>query len=106
MSLRMRSVSEGNGPAVSWGVTAHCALVLVVVAVLGVVVVVGLVGDESPQPNANAAPAALNAPRASRRPIIFVVMQTARSRQDSHWHNHRSGITRAWFEQGAVFTNS
>jgi hypothetical protein len=66
MSLRKRSVSDGNGPAVSFGVTAHAALVDVVVVEVDD-------DDEgeaglSPHPYAKAAAAAAPmAPRASRR---------------------------------------
>src|SRR5262245_60416228 len=64
MSLRNRSTSDGNGPIVSDGVTAHAVLVEVVAD--AVVVDDGPVGV-SPQPNASAAPAAETAPMASRR---------------------------------------
>ena len=47
ISLRMKSVSDGNGPAVSVGVTAHAAFVFPVV--VPPVVVVGLAGV-SPHP--------------------------------------------------------
>jgi hypothetical protein len=60
-------VRDGNGPAVSFGVTAQAALVDVAVAgVVVVVVVLGLVGV-SEQPSASAAPAAPKTPSASRR---------------------------------------
>jgi hypothetical protein len=70
MSLRIKSVSDGYGPSVSVGVTAHAALVPVVV--VGVEVDVGLVG-ELPHPNATAALAAAPmAPMSSRR-LIFLL---------------------------------
>jgi hypothetical protein len=55
ISLRIRCVNEGYGPAVSVGATAHAELVPVVV--VGVVVVLeGLVGVSPPQANVGAAP--------------------------------------------------
>ena len=74
MSLLKISVSDGYGPAVSLGVTAHAALVDPVVVVPEDDVSVGLVG-ELPQPTAIAAPAAAPmTPRASRRPIFLMFM--------------------------------
>ncbi len=73
MSLRKMSVSDGNGPAVSLGVTAHAALVDPVVVVVDDVVS-GLVGDPLPQPKASAAPAAPMAPSASRRPSFLLML--------------------------------
>src|SRR5262245_60079388 len=64
-SLRNNSTSEGYGPTVSVGVTAHAAFVDVVAVV---VVDEGLVGEPL-HPSASAAPAAPTAPRASRRVI-------------------------------------
>jgi len=71
MSLRNRLVTDGNGPAVSLGVTAQAVLVEV-----GSVVVVELDGEvtELLQPNAAAAPAAPIKLSASRRPILCVCM--------------------------------
>lgn len=67
MSLRIMSVSDGYGPAVSLGVTEHEALVDVVGDVVVVVVdVLGLVGV-SAHPTATAALAAPNTPSACRR---------------------------------------
>jgi hypothetical protein len=67
MSLRNMSVRDGYGPAVSLGVTAHVAFVLVVGVVPDdVSTAVGLV-CESPQAAATAAAAAPMAPNAARR---------------------------------------
>jgi len=76
-SLRTGRVIDGNGPAVSEGVTTHVALetggvvVVGVVAVAGVVVLVGLVGVSAPHAADRIAPAALNMPSASRRLSFF-----------------------------------
>src|SRR6476660_3234593 len=75
MSLLKMSVSEGYGPAVSLGVTAHAALVEPVVVVPEDDVSVGLVGELLPHPIARAAPAAApSPPSSSRRPIFFMLM--------------------------------
>jgi hypothetical protein len=66
MSLRNMSVRDGYGPAVSLGVTAHVAFVLVGVVPDAVSTAVGLV-CESPQAAATAAAAAPMAPNAARR---------------------------------------
>src|SRR5262249_50666051 len=71
MSLRNTLVIDGNGPAVSVGVTAHAAL-------LDAGSAVGAAADgegvEPLQPNAAAAPAAPINVSASRRPIFAAVM--------------------------------
>jgi hypothetical protein len=69
MSLRIRLVIDGNGPAVSVGVTAQAAFD----DVGSVVVVAAAEGDvtELLHPNAAAAPAAPITVIASRRPIFL-----------------------------------
>src|SRR5688572_17555445 len=69
ISLRIRSVSDGDGPIVSVGVTAHAAFVVLPPVVVPPVVVVGLASVSSPHPAIRAAPAAPSIARASRRPI-------------------------------------
>jgi hypothetical protein len=81
MSLRKRSVSEGYGPAVSVGVTAHAEFVPVVVVVVDDVEE-GLVG-ELPQPMTTAAPAAAPmAPNSSRR-LIFLFCIASGPREET-----------------------
>jgi len=71
MSLRTRLVTDGYGPAVSLGVTAHDAL-LEVGSVVVDEVVVGEV-TELLQPSAAAAPAPIRV-SASRLPIRYLCM--------------------------------
>ena len=73
MSLRKKSVSDGNGPAVSPGVTAHALLVLPGEVVVDVPES-GSVG-ELPHPNASAALAAPITPMASRLPILLLLIR-------------------------------
>jgi hypothetical protein len=78
MSLRMKLLIEGYGPAVSVGDTAHAALdvpVAVVVVVVAVLVVeLGLVGVSPPHAHVSAAPVRPSAPNASRRVIFLEIM--------------------------------
>src|SRR5262245_8205217 len=72
MSARMKSDSDGKGPAVSEGVTAQLPLVLVVPPVAEPPSLAP-VGESPPQPKASAAPATPSAPSASRRPIALFI---------------------------------
>jgi len=87
MSLRTRLVTDGYGPAVSPGVTAHWALVDVGLLVVDEVVV----GDvtELLQPYAAAAPAApKSVVSASRLPIrcVFMLCSVSRSSRNCECH--------------------
>src|SRR4051812_16067216 len=78
MSLLNKWVRDGNGPAVSAGVTAHAALVEPAAAGAASTVADGAAG-ELPHPSAIAAPAAPIIPIASRRPIFLFVFMGLRT---------------------------